>query len=160
MARLMKRSSMMYRRAGTWFMAVIATGALIAGAQAAPPTGVDVAPRVRLDLTPAQQEALKFTMREHLEALEAIVAALGRADYATAADLAHIELGFPKHHEAMQRERGATLPKRYQELAMAHHQAAEELAKAITAKKMPLILERLAKTIRACTACHGAYTLK
>jgi len=115
--------------------------------------------RVRLDLKPAQREALKLTMREHLESLEAIVAALGRQEYGKAADVAHLELGFPKHHEAMQREQGAALPKRYQELAMGHHQAAEGLAEAIATQEMTPILRQLAKTIQACTACHKAYRL-
>lgn len=115
--------------------------------------------RVRLDLKPAQREALKLTMREHLESLDAIVAALARQDYRTAADVAHVDLGFPKHHEAMQREQGAALPKQYQELAMEHHQAAEALAEAVMTKEMTSILQQLAKTIQACTACHKAYRL-
>lgn len=115
--------------------------------------------RVRLALNPAQQEALKLTMREHLAALEAIVTALGRQDYGKAADIAHIELGFPKHHEAMQREQGAALPKKYQELAIEHHQAAEALAEAIATQEMTPILEKLARTIRACTTCHKVYRL-
>jgi hypothetical protein len=117
------------------------------------------APRVRLELQPAQQEALKTTMREHLAALEAIVSALGRQDYAKAAAVAHLELGFPKHHEAMQREQGMALPKHYQGLAMAHHQAAEELATAIAAREMAPILQQLDRTIRACNACHDAYQM-
>jgi cytochrome c556 len=115
--------------------------------------------RVRLDLKPAQREALRLTMREHLETLEAIIAALGRQDYGKAADVAHLELGFPKHHEAMQREQGAALPKHYQELAMEHHQAAETLAEAIVTKEMTPILRQLEKTIQACAACHRAYRL-
>jgi len=114
-------------------------------------------PRVRLDLNPAQKEALKETMREHLSALEAIVAALARQDYQKAAAVAHSELGFPKHHEAMQREKDASLPKKYQELAIEHHQAAEELAEAISAKETAAILQQLAKTIRTCNACHRVY---
>jgi hypothetical protein len=115
--------------------------------------------RARLDLKPAQKEAIKTTMREHLAALESIVAALARQDYEQAAAVAHSELGFPKHHEAMQREQGAVLPKKYQELAMEHHQAAEDLAEAISKKEMASILQHLSKTIQACTACHKAYKL-
>jgi hypothetical protein len=78
-------------------------------------------------------------MREHLEALHAIVAALAREQYEKAAAVAHEELGFPKHHQAMQREQGAVFPPRYQELAMAHHQAAEGLAEAIPSRDMMTI---------------------
>jgi hypothetical protein len=115
--------------------------------------------RARLDLKPAQKEALKATMQEHLAALESIVAALARQDYQKAAAVAHSELGFPKHHEAMQREQDASLPKKYQELAIEHHQAAEDLAEAIPTKEMKLIMEKLDQTMKACVACHQAYKL-
>ena len=96
-------------------------------------------------------------MREHLEALQAIVSALARGDYKQGSEIAHQELGFPKHHEAMQREQGATFPKRYQELAMDHHQKAEELAKAISSKEMKEILPALEQTIKACNTCHRVF---
>jgi hypothetical protein len=115
--------------------------------------------RTALDLDPAARKGLKQTMREHLEALQAIVAALGQENYERAAAMAHEELGFPKHHEAMQREQGAALPKKYQELAMAHHQAAEDLAEVIPARKMKPILQLLNQTMKACVDCHRAYKL-
>lgn len=113
--------------------------------------------RTALDLPPAVRSGLNQTMREHLEALQAIVSALAQGDYQKGAEIAHEELGFPKHHEAMQREEGATFPKRYQELAMEHHQKAEELAKAISSKEMKAILPALEETIGACNACHRAF---
>jgi len=144
--------------AGLWAAGVAPAGTNAAGTE--PPGAVEPSvPPVRLELEPAQREALKLTMREHLAALEAIVSALGRQDYRAAADVAHLKLGFPKHHEAMQRERGAQLPKQYQDLALAHHQAAEALAEAIATKEMPPILRQLARTIQSCTACHRAYRL-
>ena len=112
-----------------------------------------------LDLPPAAQEGLKLTMREHLEALHAIVAALAREDYGKAAAVAHEDLGFPKHHQAMQREAGATFPPKYHELAMAHHQVAEDLAGIILSKDMKKILPHLDRTMKACVACHQAYKL-
>lgn len=73
--------------------------------------------RVSLGLQPSVAESLKLTMREHLDALHAIVAALAHDDYEKAAAVAHEDLGFPKHHQAMQREAGATFPTKYHELA-------------------------------------------
>jgi hypothetical protein len=113
--------------------------------------------RVSLGLKPEAREILKRTMREHLEALDAIVEALSRKDYEKAAGIAHERLGFPKHHQAMQQERGMKFPAKYQELAMAHHDAAEELAKAVPSKEMGEILTHLDRTIKACVACHEAY---
>jgi hypothetical protein len=130
-----------------------------AAAQESPRQGEVSDSRARLNLKPAQKEAIKTTMREHLAALESIVASLARQDYERAAAVAHSELGFPKHHEAMQREQGASLPKKYQELAIEHHQAAEDLAEAIPTKEMKPILEKLDQTMKACVACHQAYKL-
>jgi hypothetical protein len=156
------------RGVGLGIVAFIIAGTLTAGAsptatetaaQVSPRPGTSAGPRARLDLKPDQKEALKATMREHLSAIEAIVSALAQQDYQKAAAVAHAELGFPKHHEAMQREQGALLPRKYQELAMEHHQAAEALTVAISTKEMTPILQQLANTIRACTACHKAYQL-
>ena len=105
------------------------------------------------------EAGLKLTMREHLDAIHDIVAALGRQEFEQAAKIAHEELGFPKHHLAMQREAGATFPPKYHELAMAHHQAAEDLAKVIPSKDLRAILPQLERTIGACVSCHQAYKL-
>lgn len=115
--------------------------------------------RAVLDLGPAAESGLKMTMREHLEAIRDIVAALGRQDFERAAKVAHDELGFPKHHEAMKREAGTTFPPKYHELAMAHHQEAEDLAQAIPSKDLKTILPQLERTIGACISCHQAYKL-
>ncbi|MGE0643309.1 MAG: hypothetical protein AB7P24_06525 [Nitrospira sp.] len=115
--------------------------------------------RVPLAIGSAAEAGLKLTMREHLEAIHGIVAALGRQDFEQAAKVAHDELGFLKHHQAMQREGGATFPSKYHELAMAHHQAAEDLAKVIPSRDLRIILSQLDRTIEACVACHRAYQL-
>jgi hypothetical protein len=115
--------------------------------------------RVALGLGSAAEAGMKLTMREHLEAIRDIVAALGRQDFEQAAKVAHEELGFPKHHQAMQREGGATFPPKYHDLAMAHHQEAEDLAKLLPSKDLKTILPQLGKTIGACVSCHKAYKL-
>ena len=115
--------------------------------------------RATLSLCQVAEAGLKLTMREHLEAIRDIVAALGRQDFEHAAKVAHDELGFPKHHEAMKREAGATFPSKYQELALAHHQAAEDLAKVIHSKNFKTILQQLEQTIGSCVSCHQAYKL-
>lgn len=115
--------------------------------------------RMALDLPPAAQEGLKLTMREHLEAIDAIVAALSQEDFAKAAILTNEELGFPKHHVAMQREQGAIFPPEYHKLAMAHHQAAEAMGAVIPTKDLKQILPHLQQTIHACVKCHQVFRL-
>lgn len=123
------------------------------------PTGSRQDERVALELSEQASAGMKLTMREHLEAIRDIVAALGQQDFKQAANVAHAELGFPKHHQAMQREGGAPFPPKYHELAMAHHQAAEDLAKVIPSKDLKTILPQLEQTIGACVSCHQAYKL-
>lgn len=115
--------------------------------------------RVPLELGSGAETGLKLTMREHLEAIRDIVAALSRQEFDAAAKVAHEELGFPKHHQAMEREAGATFPPKYHELAMAHHQEAEDLAKVLPSKDLRTILPKLEQTIGACVSCHRAYKL-
>ena len=115
--------------------------------------------RLSLHLGASVQEGLKLTMREHLEALQNILGALALDDYEKAAAIAHEELGFPKHHQAMQREQGFAFPSGYQKLAMAHHQVAEDLAEVIPSKDKPRIFEHLDRTVKACVNCHQTYKL-
>jgi uncharacterized protein (DUF305 family) len=84
---------------------------------------------------------------------------LGGQDFEQAAKVARDELGFPKHHQAMKREAGSTFPLKYQELAMAHHQEAEDLAKMTSSEDLKTILPQLERTIGACVACHRVYKL-
>ena len=116
--------------------------------------------RMELNLSPVAQEGLKLTMREHLEAIDAIVAALAQEDFTRAATLAKEELGFPKHHVAMQREEGATFPAAYHELAMEHHRAAEGLSVVLPTKDFKQILPQLEQTIHACVECHRVFRLQ
>ena len=113
--------------------------------------------RIPLNLPPAVRETMNQTMREHLEALQKIVAAMAGGKYSEAASLAHEELGFPKHHQVMQREQGAVFPKRYQEMAMDHHRKAEELAKALSSGEMDKILPAFDQTITGCVNCHRVF---
>lgn len=123
------------------------------------PAGPHADERMALGLGSAAEAGLKLTMREHLEAIRDIVAALSRQEFDAASKVAHEELGFPKHHQAMEREAGATFPPKYHELAMAHHQEAEDLAKVLPSKDLQTILPKLEQTIGACVSCHRAYKL-
>lgn len=121
--------------------------------------GAEAAPdrRVSLGLDPAAVERHQAIMHAHLEAVHGIVAALSREDYAKARAITEHELGFAKHREAMRLQKPEDFPAAYHDLAMAHHEAAETLAKAIPSRDMKLILPQLERTLHACVACHRAY---
>lgn len=115
--------------------------------------------RMALDVSEQALVGMKPTMREHVEAIRDIVSVLGRQHFEHAAKVIHGELGFPKHHETMKRDAGATFPPKYHKLAMAHHQAAEDLAQAIPSKDLKTLLPQRERTIGACVSCHQAYRL-
>lgn len=117
------------------------------------------AKRVPLKLTPSAQEAHKAIMHEHLEAVHGFVAALAANNYEEAAATAERQLGFAKHREAMRRQDPESFPPPYHDLAMAHHQAAEQLAVVTPSGDLTLIVGELKNTLRACVACHRRYEI-
>jgi hypothetical protein len=140
---------------------IVSTGSGLAEMEPTSPPGKPAAARqdkrTRLYPPLAGKEGMRATMQEYWAAIRDIVAALGKQDFEQAANVAHEELGFPKHHLASQREAGATFPPKYHKLALELHQAAEDLAKAIPSKDIKTILPQFEKTIGACAACHRVY---
>ena len=110
-----------------------------------------------LGLDPDAQIALNAVMREHLEAVHEIVEALAEENFQRAQAVTEKQLGFAKHREAMRRQMPQNFPPEYHDLAMAHHHAADDLSKAISSKQLPRILPALARTLKACVACHRVY---
>lgn len=69
-----------------------------------------------------------------------IVAALAAEDFQLAKGLTESHLGFFMHRQAM-----------------AHHQAAEDLARIIPTKDLKQIMPRIDGVLKACVACHLEY---
>ena len=112
-----------------------------------------------LDLSPSAEQIHRVVMREHLEAIQEIVGALAQGDFSKAEDITRTQLGFAKHREAMQRQQPEAFPPTYHDLAMAHHEAAEELAHVIPSQDFKQILLKLDRTLETCVACHRAFKL-
>lgn len=114
--------------------------------------------RISLGLDQAALRHHQAIMRDHLEAVHEIVAALAKKNFQEAQVIAEGRLGFAKHREAMQRQRPETFPPAYHDLARAHHEAAESLAAAMPSKDLDRILPHLERTLRTCVTCHQRYT--
>ena len=82
-------------------------------------------------------------MLQHLETIQAIVNALVEEDFELAKGLTESHLGFFMHRQAM-----------------AHHEAAEELARVMPSKDMKQILPQFNNVLKACVACHLDYKVK
>jgi hypothetical protein len=98
-------------------------------------------------------------MREHLEAIQGIVRALAQGDFSKAEEITRNQLDFAKHRKAMGRQQPEVFPPVYHDLAMAHHEAAEELAHVIPSQDFKKILLKLDRTLEACVACQRAFEL-
>jgi hypothetical protein len=114
-------------------------------------------------------------MLQHLESIQVIVNALVEEDYELARGLTESHLGFFMHRHLIPptqpqarldaplpraQQQPAQFPPAYVELAQAHQETAEELARIIPAKDMKLILPRFNNLLKACVACHLEYKVK
>jgi len=96
----------------------------------------------------------RAVMLQHLETIQLIVNALVEEDYELAKGLTESHLGFFMHRQAMASQQPENFPPAYHDLAMAHHAAAEELARIIPTKDLKQILPRFNNVLKACVACH------
>lgn len=96
-------------------------------------------------------------MLQHLETIQVIVNALVQEDYELAKGLTESHLGFFMHRQAMAQQQPDNFPPAYHDLAMAHHAAAEELARIIPTKDLKQILPQFNNVLKACVACHLEY---
>lgn len=102
----------------------------------------------------------RAVMLQHLETIQVIVNALVEEDYELAQGLTEMHLGFFKHRQAMAHQEPEKFPAAYHDLAMAHHEAAEELARIIPTKDLKRILPSFNNLLKACVACHLEYKVR
>ena len=107
----------------------------------------------------ARQEH-RAVMLQHLETIQAIVAALADEDYRLAQGLTESHLGFFMHRYATARQESTDFPPAYHDLAMAHHAAAEKLAEVMPTQDLKQILPQFNTVLKACVACHLEYKLR
>ena len=102
----------------------------------------------------------RAVMLQHLETIQMIVNALVEEDYELARGLTESHLGFFMHRQAMAQQQPENFPPAYHDLAMAHHAAAEELARIIPTKDLKQILPQFNNVLKACVACHLEFKVK
>jgi len=102
----------------------------------------------------------RAVMLQHLETIQVIMNALVEEDYELAKGLTESHLGFFMHRQAMASQQPENFPPAYHDLAMAHHAAAEELARIIPTKDLKQILPQFNNVLKACVACHLEFKVK
>lgn len=113
--------------------------------------------RHSIPLSPSAGKEHRAVMLQHLETIQVIVDALVEEDYELAQGLTEAHLGFFRHRQAMAHQEPEKFPQPYHDLAMAHHEAAEELARTIPSKDLKRILPSFNNLLKACVACHLEY---
>ena len=153
-------------------MALVMLGVLVTGGgvgcaerghhheRARPNPYVEADTRHPIPLPPLEGKEHRAVMLQHLETLQVIVNALVEEDYELAKGLTESHLGFFMHRQAMASQQPENFPPAYHDLAMAHHAAAEELARIIPTKDLKQILPQLNNVLKACVACHLEYKLR
>ena len=136
---------------------------------------VEADTRHPIPIPPSEGKEHRAVMLQHLETLQVIVNALVEEDYELAKGLTESHLGFFMHRQPFspaqpQARQDAPFPwasqqpenflPAYHDLAMAHHAAAEELARMIPTKDLKQILPQFNHVLKACVACHLEYKLR
>jgi len=99
--------------------------------------------RHSIPLSSAGGKEHRAVMLQHLETIQVIMNALVEEDYDLAKGLTELHLGFFIHRQAMATQQPENFPPAYHDLATAHHEAAEELARIIPTKDIKQILHAL-----------------
>jgi hypothetical protein len=106
-------------------------------------------------LLPMMANHQKQNMRDHLLAVQDIVAALATEDY-PAMEKAAGRIGFSEQMGQMCAHMGAGAPG-FTEQALAFHHTADRITAAAKARDRGRVLAELAATLQTCTACHAVW---
>jgi len=111
--------------------------------------------RQPVPLLPMMAQHQKENMRQHLEAVQGVVAAAAVGDFAQVA-VAAKRMGYSDAMGRMCEHMGAGAPG-FTEQALTFHHTADEIALAATRQDQAAVLAALSKTLRTCTGCHQTY---
>jgi hypothetical protein len=111
--------------------------------------------RTPLPLPAMMAEHQKQNMREHLAAIQGIVAAIGRDDMDGVAKAAS-GIGYSEAMGQMCEHMGAAAPG-FTPLALNFHHTADTIGEAARRGDRSAVLTALDRTLQACVGCHAAY---
>jgi Cytochrome C' len=112
-------------------------------------------PRTALPLTAMMAEHQKRNMRDHLTAVQEIVAALAAEDM-TAAERAARRMGYSDTMAQMCQHMGAAAPG-FGDSAFTFHRTADTVAEAARHGDRKAVTAALAATLSTCVGCHATY---
>jgi hypothetical protein len=111
--------------------------------------------RIPVPLLPAMAQHQKENMREHLAAVQRIIASVGAKDFEAVARAA-AAIGYSEQMGQMCSHMGAGAPG-FTEQALQFHHTADDISQAAGRRDMPGVLSALEATLATCTGCHSAF---
>lgn len=111
--------------------------------------------RTPVPLLPMMAHHQKQNMRDHLVAVQEIVAALANDDFATI-ESAAARIGMSEQMGHMCTQLGAGAPA-FAEQALAFHRTADRIGTAAREQDRTRVLTELGATLQTCTACHATW---
>jgi hypothetical protein len=126
-----------------------------AAAPAPPAIGEGLDPRKPLRLLPAMAAHQKQSMRDHLAAVQQIIAALGRDDFEDVAKAAG-RIGYSEAMAQMCQHMSAATPG-FSDLSLAFHRTADGIGEAARHRDRGGVLSALDRTLQTCVGCHATY---
>jgi cytochrome c556 len=114
--------------------------------------------RVPVPLLPMMANHQKQNMRDHLQAVQTIVAAAGAGDFPAIARAA-ATIGYSEQMGQMCSHMGAGAPG-FTEQALRFHHTADRISDAARQRDMPGVLGALGNTLATCTGCHATFKQK
>jgi len=111
--------------------------------------------RKPVPLSPKMALHQKQNMREHLEAVQAIISGLSHDDF-PAVEKAANKIGYSDEMKQMCTHMGAGAPG-FTEMAIQFHKTADTIAEAARFKDRVATLKALDKTLQTCTSCHTQF---
>jgi hypothetical protein len=128
------------------------TGGTSCDAQAAL---ADLDRRTPVPLLPMMAHHQKQNMRDHLVAVQEIVAALAAEDF-PAVERAAARIGYSEQMATMCTHMGAGAPG-FTDQAMNFHRTADTISEAAREKDGKAVASALGATLQTCTGCHATY---
>lgn len=111
--------------------------------------------RSTVPLLPMMANHQKQNMRDHLAAVQEIVAGVATSDF-EAVERAALRVGSSESMTRMCTHMGAGAAG-FTERALAFHDTADAIAVAAKKRDTPAVLHALAETLSACNGCHAAF---
>ncbi len=109
------------------------------------------------------QEHMLANMRDHLDAMGEIQAALAAGKFGQAAEVAENRIGMSSLEKHGASHMAPYMPQKMQDIGTAMHRSASRFARtaqeAAVTRDLPKVLGALADLTQQCTACHASYRI-